>query len=72
MSWFQNLPEWLDITLKVVGIITTSATGVALITPSKKDDHIANNLDRIGRDADRIGIAVKPILKSLIGLIRTK
>ena len=72
MSWLQNLPEWLDITLKVIGIITTSATGIAIITPSKNDDKIANNLDRIGRDADRIGIAVKPILRSIVGLIHTK
>ena len=72
MSWFQNLPEWMQMTIDVFGIVSFAATNIALITPSKSDDRVATNLDRIGRDADRIGIAVKPILRSLIGLIRTK
>jgi len=72
MSWIQNLPDWADLVLKIIGAATTFATTVALVTPSPKDDHVANNLDRIGRDADRIGIAVKPILRSIVGLIRTK
>jgi len=72
MSWLHNLPDWMDTALKVIGVVTTAATTISIITPSKSDDRVATNLDRIGRDADRIGIAVKPILRSLIGLIRTK
>ena len=72
MSWLHNLPDWMQITIDAFGIISGAATGIALLTPSKADDRVATNLDRIGRDADRIGIAVKPILRSLIGLIRTK
>ena len=72
INFIHQLPEWIQITIAVMGAISTAATGIAAITPSKKDDRVATNLDRIGRDADRIGVAVKPILRSIIGLLRTK
>jgi len=72
VNWLSNLPEWLDITVKVFGSVSMIATTIALATPSPKDDRVASNLQRIGRDADRIGIAVKPIIRSIVGLLRTK
>ena len=72
VNWLSNLPEWLDITVKVFGSVSIIATTIALATPSPKDDRVASNLQRIGRDADRIGIAVKPIIRSIVGLLRTK
>ena len=72
IEFIQNLPEWLNVTLVFIGAITTAATTVAAVTPSVKDDRVATNLHRIGRDADRIGVAVKPILRSIVGLLKRK
>lgn len=53
MNWL--LENWTNI-LTVLGGIYATATAVAVLTPSDKDDNI---LEKIGKWADRVGLDIK-------------
>ena len=53
MNWI--LENWTNI-LAVFGGIYATATSIALLTPSDKDNTI---LEKIGKWADRIGLNIK-------------
>lgn len=53
MNWI--LENWTNV-LTVLGGIYATATAIAVLTPSDKDDTV---LDKIGTWADRIGLNIK-------------
>lgn len=51
--------EYLFIGLQVLGGISAAATAIAALTPTKKDDKVANWLQKINGFASRVGIQIK-------------
>ena len=57
----ENLPNYWDLAVKVLGNLVLVATPIALITPSKKDDKIVTKAQKVGHIADQLGVAIKPL-----------
>jgi len=57
----ENLPNYWDLAVKVLGNLVLVATPIALITPSKKDDKIVTKAQKVGHVADQLGVAIKPL-----------
>lgn len=51
--------EWIFLGLQILGGITTAATAIAAVTPTKKDDKVATWLQHVNGFASRIGIQIK-------------
>jgi len=55
----ENIVELLKPYLAILGAFTALMTAIAALTPTKKDDHVATWLQKLGKISDRFGIQIK-------------
>lgn len=47
MEVISQLPEWAQIVLSILGSLVVLGTGIARLTPAKKDDEITGKVEKI-------------------------